>query len=298
MSVAIIQERLAAYGCHSLLEEEQALREITQEVILAGLARTDLFGQAGFQGGTCLRIFHSLNRFSEDMDFAIEAPDPTFRLAPYLDRVRQELRVFGYAVEIDDRSKAGVAVQQAFVKDDSVGKLLRLEYRPRTGPLRKLRIKLEVDTNPPSGASYAMPVLDFPFPAAVRIFDPPSLFAGKIHALLCRSYLKGRDWYDFIWYTARRTTINHRLLSSALDQQGPWKGKAPKTDNAWCVERLQELIQQHDWEQARRDVQRFVKSHELPSLELWSRDFFMQQCAKVGAGELGRHDSPRDARGS
>lgn len=88
MSVAIIRERLASYGCRSTLEEEQALREITQEVILAGLARTDLFGQAGFQGGTCLRIFHSLNRFSEDMDFALEAPDPAFRLAPYLDRVR------------------------------------------------------------------------------------------------------------------------------------------------------------------------------------------------------------------
>ena len=298
MSVAIIQERLATYGCHSTLEEEQALREITQEVILAGLARTDLFGQAGFQGGTCLRIFHNLNRFSEDMDFALVAPDPTFRLAPCLERVRQELRVFGYEVEIDDRSKAGVAVQQAFVKDDSVGKLLHLEYRPHTGPLRKLRIKLEVDTNPPAGAAYAMPVLDYPFPAAVRIFDLPSLFAGKIHALLCRNYLKGRDWYDFVWYTARRTPINHRLLSSALDQQGPWKGQAPKTDNAWCVERLRGLIQQHDWEQARRDVQRFVKSHELPSLELWSRDFFFQQCAKLGAGDLGRHDSPRDGQGS
>jgi predicted nucleotidyltransferase component of viral defense system len=281
MSVAIIQERLATYGCHSTLEEEQALREITQEVILAGLARTDLFGQAGFQGGTCLRIFHSLNRFSEDMDFALEAHDPAFRLAPYLDRVRHELRVFGYEVEIDDRSKAGAAVQQAFVKDDSVGKLLRLEYRPRTGPLRKLRIKLEVDTNPPSGGSFVMPVLDFPFPAAVRSFDLPSLFAGKIHALLCRNYLKGRDWYDFVWYTARRTPINHGLLSSALDQQGPWKGQAPKTDKAWCVERLRGLIQQHDWEQARRDVQRFVKSHELPSLQHWSRDFFMQQCAKL-----------------
>jgi predicted nucleotidyltransferase component of viral defense system len=282
MSVEIIQERLATYACRSMLEEEQALREITQEIILAGLGRTDLFGRAGFHGGTCLRIFHSLNRFSEDLDFALEVPDSRFQLAPYLDRIHQELKVYGYELEIDDRSKAGNMVRQAFVKDDSVGKLLHLEYRPRKGPLRKLRVKLEVDTNPPSGASYEMPVLDYPFPVAVRIFDLPSLFAGKLHALLCRNYLKGRDWYDFIWYTARKTPLNHQLLSSALDQQGPWKGQVPRTDNAWCVKQLRDLIAKADWRQARRDVQRFVKPQELASLDLWTRDFFLQQCAKLG----------------
>ncbi len=281
MSVEIIQERLATYASRSTLEEEQALREITQEILLAGLGRTDFFGRAGFQGGTCLRIFYSLNRFSEDMDFALDALDPAFQLAPYLDRLRQELAIYGYDLEIDDRSKADATVRQAFVKDDSLGKLLSLDYRPRTGPMRKLRIKLEVDTNPPSGASYDMPVLDFPFPAAVRNFDLPSLFAGKLHALLCRSYLKGRDWYDFIWYTARGAPINHGLLSAALDQQGPWKGQSPKTDNAWCSEQLRAMIAEVDWMQARRDVQRFVKPHELQSLELWTPEFFLQQCAKL-----------------
>jgi len=285
VSVEIIQERLAAYGCRTTLEEEHALREITQEIILAGLGRTDFFGRAGFQGGTCLRIFHGLNRFSEVMDFALDAPDTAFQLSPYLDQVCRELTVFGYELTIDDRSKAGTTVQQAFVKDDSVGKLLSLAYRTRTGPMRMLRIKLEVDTKPPLGAAYEMPVLDFPFPAAVRIFDPPSLFAGKLHALLCRNYLKGRDWYDFIWYTARRTPINHALLSAALDQQGPWQDKAPKTDDAWCVEQLRSKIAEIDWMQARRDVQRFVKPHELPSLELWTREYFLQQCAKLN--ELG-----------
>ncbi len=281
MSVAIIQERLTAYECRSTLEEQQALREITQEIILAGLGRTDFFGRAGFQGGTCLRIFHSLSRFSEDMDFALDVPDPTFELTPYLDRLRQELTAYGYELETDDRSRAGRSVLKAFVKDDSLGKLLHLDYRPRSGPMRKLRIKLEVDTNPPSGASYDMPVLDFPFPSAVRIFDLPSLFAGKLHALLCRNYLKGRDWYDFIWYTARKTPVNHALFTAALDQQGPWKDQAPQTDNAWCVEQLNAMIAEADWAQARRDVQRFVKPHELPSLELWTREFFLQQCAKL-----------------
>ncbi len=281
MSVEIIQERLDAFSCTSTLEEEQALREITQEIMLAGLGRSDFFGRAGFQGGTCLRIFHSLSRFSEDMDFALDSPDPAFQLGHYLDRVSQELAVYGYELEIDDRSEANKTVQQAFVKDDSVGKLLRFGYRPRAGRMRKLRIKLEVDTNPPLGASYDMPVLDFPFPSAVRIFDLPSLFAGKLHALLCRDYLKGRDWYDFIWYTARRTPINHKLLSAALDQLGPWKGQAPNTDNAWCIEHLQTRIDETDWLQARRDVQRFVRPHELPSLELWTKEFFLQQTHKL-----------------
>jgi predicted nucleotidyltransferase component of viral defense system len=281
MSVEIIQERLESYGCASALEEEQALREITQEIILAGLGRTDFFGQAGLQGGTCLRIFHSLNRFSEDMDFALRTPDSSFELRPHLDQVRVELTAYGYNLEIDDRSKAGQTVRQAFVKDDSLGKLLRLGYRPQTGPLRKLRVKLEVDTNPPVGAAYEMPVLDYPFPSAVRVFDLPSLFAGKIHALLCRDYLKGRDWYDFIWYTARRTPINHALLSAALDQQGPLAGKRPQTDNAWCVDQLGAAIEALDVNQAREDVRRFLKPRELPSLELWTREFFMRQCRKL-----------------
>lgn len=278
MSVKVIQERLATYDCRSTLEEDQALREITQEIILAGLGRTNFFDRAGFQGGTCLRVFHSLNRFSEGLDFALTQPNLGFALAPYLLGVRQELLAYGYEIEIDDRSKAGDAVRKAFLKDESVGKLLTLEYQPHTGPMRKLRVKLEVDVNPPGGASYEMPVLDYPFPSAVRVFDLPSLFAGKMHALLCRSYLKGRDWYDFVWYAARNTPINHELLSNALDQQGPWRGTKPHTDDAWCVAQLSTLIEVIDWAQARRDVQRFVKPHELPSLALWTSDFFLQLC--------------------
>ena len=163
MSVEMIQERLASYGCVSALEEDQALREISQEIILAGLGRTDFFNRAGFQGGTCLRIFHSLNRFSEDLDFALRQPHAAFELVPYLAEVRQELTAYGYKLEIDDRSSADQAVKKAFLKDDSLGTLLHLKYRPRSGPLRKLRVKLEVDTHPPAGASYQMPVLDYPF---------------------------------------------------------------------------------------------------------------------------------------
>lgn len=281
MSVKIIQQRLDSYACRSTIEEEQALREITQEIILASLGRTDLFKNAGLQGGTCLRVFHALDRFSEDLDLALDAPDPAFDLLTYLEKVQSELETYGYEIEISDRSKPGEAVRKAFLKDTSVAGLLTLGYRPRDGRMKKLRIKVEVDTNPPSGASYEMPFMDFPFPAAVRIFDLPSLFAGKLHALLCRTYVKGRDWYDFIWYTAARTPINHELLSAALDQQGPWKGQSPRTDNAWCMKELGGIIDELDVDEIRRDMQRFVKPRELPSLELWSRELFRKQCSRL-----------------
>ena len=281
MSVKMIQDRLNGYDCRSSLEEEQALREITQEILLAALGRTDFFHQAGFQGGTCLRIFHGLNRFSEDLDFALQEPDPSFKLQPYLDTAKKELTAYGFELQMDDRSKVGQTVRKAFVKDDSLGKLLQLNFRVMSGPMRKMRIKVEVDTNPPEGATFEIRHVDFPFLSAVCVFDLSSLYAGKLHALLCREYLKGRDWYDFVWYTARRTPANYALLSSALNQTGPWKGKNVKADRAWCLEQLQDRIKAINWTQAREDVRRFVKSNELPSLELWNAEFFQAQATKL-----------------
>jgi predicted nucleotidyltransferase component of viral defense system len=281
MSVRIIQDRLNGYNCRSSLEEEQALREITQEILLAALGRTDFFQKAGFQGGTCLRIFHGLNRFSEDLDFALQEPDSSFKLQPYLDTAKKELTAYGFELQMDDRSKVGQTVRKAFVKDDSLGKLLQLNFRPISGPMRKMRIKVEVDTNPPEGATFETRNMDFPFLAAVCVFDLSSLYAGKLHALLCREYLKGRDWYDFVWYTARRTPANYELVSSALNQTGPWMGKNIKADRAWCLARLQDRIKAIDWKQAREDVRRFIKLNEQPSLELWNAEFFQTQATKL-----------------
>jgi predicted nucleotidyltransferase component of viral defense system len=225
MSIRVIQDRLNSYGCVSAVEEDQALREITQEIVLAALGRTSFFDKAAFQGGTCLRIFHGVNRFSEDLDFALKLPDGSFELGGYLNAVLEDLGAFGYRIEIDDRSGVDEVVKKAFLKDDSIGRLLTLGYRPKTGPLRKIRIKFEVDSNPPAGANYEVRVMDFPFPSAVSLFDLPSLFAGKMHALLCREYVKGRDWYDFLWYAGRAVRSNFTLLEAALYQTGPWAGK-------------------------------------------------------------------------
>jgi len=138
-----------------------------------------------------------------------------------------------------------------------------------------------LDNNRAEGATFETRHVDFPFLSAVCVFDLPSLYAGKLHALLCREYLKGRDSYDFIWYTARQTPADYEPLSSALNQTGPWKGKNDKADRTWCLEQLQERLKAIDWKQAREDVRRFVKSNELPSLELWNAEFFQAQATKL-----------------
>ncbi len=281
MSVKLIQDRLDSYNCKSNIEEEHAIREITQEVVLAALGRTEFFKHALFQGGTCLRIFYGLNRFSEDMNFILKEAKRDFELQLHLQAVRDELEAYGYDVEIADRSKAGVAVQKAFLKDDSLGKVLQLKYVDRSGPARKIRVTLEVDTNPPSDSGMEIKYVDFPFVSSVAVQDRPSLFAGKLHALLCRDYVKGRDWYDFLWYTSQSVGINYAFLASALMQQGPWQQQAIQVDWQWCLAHIEERINSVDWTQAREDVQRFVRAAEYPSLELWSRELFLSQLQKV-----------------
>jgi predicted nucleotidyltransferase component of viral defense system len=281
VSIKLIQERLNSYNCKSELEEEQAVREITQEVALAALGRTDFFKHGVFQGGTCLRIFYGLNRFSEDLDFILNEPNIDFKLQPHLGGLAEELQAYGYNVDITDRSKADITVKKAFIKDDSIGKVLQLNYAGKTGPLRKIRIKLEIDTNPPADSQTEIKYLDFPFISSVVVQDKPSLFAGKVHALLCREYIKGRDWYDFLWYTSQGIKINYKFLASALKQMGPWKGQDVDVDLDWCKEELAKSIESIDWEATAEDVRRFVRAAEQRSIDLWSRELFLAQLAKL-----------------
>ena len=279
MSIKLIQDRLDSYNCQSELEEEHAIREITQEVALAAVGRTDFFKQAVFQGGTCLRIFYGLNRFSEDLDFVLRETDSTFMLEPYLSAITDELKAYGYDIEITDRSNAKTNVRKAFNKDDSLGKVLQVNHAGKAGPLRKIRVKFEVDTNPPAGGRWQINYLDFPFVSSVTTQDVPSLFAGKIHALLCREYTKGRDWYDFIWYTGRGTDINYTFLSAALKQQG----QDVNVDKQWCIEALREKIDSVNWQDAKNEIRRFVRANELPSIDLWNRDLFLNRLERYAS---------------
>lgn len=280
MSVAIIQQRLESYQCRTVQAEEQALREITQEVTLAALSRTDFYNRVAFHGGTCLRVLYHLNRFSEDLDFMLDHPNPGFSLDEYLRTVALELEAYGYRLEVVDRSKADSAVKKAFLKDDSLGKVLQLTHLKADRSTRMIRLKVEVDTNPPVGSQFENKFLDFPFVFSVRLQGLSSLFAGKIHALLCREFTKGRDWYDFIWYTGRGVGINLPFLAAACRQVGPWQGQDIKIDQAWCLEELQKKITALDWETARADIKRFIAPEELSTLEHWGQELFLGQLAK------------------
>ncbi len=281
MSVKMIEKKLESYFAKSEGEELQALREITQEVILASLGRIGFFNQAAFQGGTCLRIMHGLNRFSEDLDFTLLEPNPDFTWQEYLERVVKDLITFGYQLEVTDRHDTDSSVRLAFLKDEALGKILNLHYAGKKSILGKIRIKLEIDINPPAGGQNEMKYVDFPYLSPITVQNLPTLFAGKIHALLCRTYLKGRDWYDFIWYTARKTTVNYQYLEEALSQSGPLKGLSLHIDKIWLLEALRQKIESIDWVEARKDVRRFIPVSEQFSIDLWNSEVFLQQLSKL-----------------
>lgn len=275
--IALLQNRLDTYRCTSAEEEFNAIREMLQEMILAALSRTDFFVKAAFHGGTLLRIFEGVRRFSEDLDFALVSKDAGFDLLPYMEKVAEEMSALGVELEVKDKTKAAATVKKGFLKNDSLVRILELHFVGKKGSIGspgKILIKMEVDTNPPAGATYHAAQLFFPFPASVRSFDRESSFAGKVHALLCRQYLKGRDWFDFVWYVGERVKVNHALLSSALDQLGPWAGQGVTTDNQWVREQLRQVIGRIDWAEARRDVLPFVYATDRPSVDLWSEAYF------------------------
>lgn len=277
MSIQIIQDRLNGQLWETQLAEQQALREIIQEIILAALGRGDFFKHAVFQGGTCLRIFHGLDRFSEDLDFILREPNPEFEWSDYAIQIKREVEAYGLNFTTKDKSEMNAAVKKVFIKEDSLGKVLALQYAPRTGPAKQIRIKLEVDTNPPSGSGCEIKYLSFPFQASVAVQDLPSLFAGKIHALLCRTYIKGRDWYDFLWYTSRGTAVNCRFLESALNQCGPWADNRQAIDIDWVVEHLGLRIRTLNMREVAGDVLNFVSENEHASLNAWTVDYFLDR---------------------
>jgi predicted nucleotidyltransferase component of viral defense system len=281
MSIRIIEQKLRTYPISNEFEEKQALREITQEVVLASLGRIGFFKKAAFQGGTCLRIFHGLNRFSEDLDFTLMKSNTEFTWKDYLESVKSDVASFGYEMEVTNRDDTESAVKLAFLKDEALGKILQLQYAGKTSLLGKIRITLKIDTNTPSGGQNDLKYIDFPYLSPVTVQDLATLFAGKIHALLCRNYVKGRDWYDFIWYSAQKTPVNYRYLDKALHQSGPWKGSYVHTDQAWLHNTLYKKIKSIDWEDAIKDVRRFIPVKEQFSIELWNAEVFTQQLGKL-----------------
>ena len=278
--IELIQQRLDNYNATTPVAEQQAIREIMQEVALYCLWRADFFEVAAFQGGTSLRILHGLPRFSEDLDFILKAPDQDFAWHTYLGKLLQGFQEFGLRPEVLDKSRMDQHIKRALLKDNSVANQLDLTFN-RDHREQKLRIKLEIDVNPPGGSGFDNSYLDFPLDFEVCHQDLSSNFSLKIHALLCRPYLKGRDWYDFNWYVKRHIHPNYTHLQAALDQHGPWQGQSLLVNQDWLKNALMNKVTKIDWEEATEDVTRFLNSAEQHSLTLWDERFFRKKVEKI-----------------
>ncbi len=270
----VLKARFEQYAPTNAAEQENMLKEVLQHYILASLSKHGLFSDAIFHGGTCLRIVNGMRRFSEDLDFLLKSPDTHFRWQKYLSLVQQDCEGEGLTFKSVNRDACDVTVRKAFLKTESVGSLLTFTLPFGRHRTRKVRVKLEVDTNPPAGSSVETAYLLFPRPEPMTVQTLGSGFALKLHALLCRTYVKGRDWYDFLWYVARKTLPDLPLLANALEQQGPWAGSAPNVTNAWLAEQMENKIATIDWAQARDDVQRFLPHAEQDALRNWDRAMF------------------------
>jgi hypothetical protein len=265
---------------------DRALREVLQEAALAGLWRTGFFAKAAFYGGTALRLFHGLDRFSEDLDFTLLEADPSWKLEDRLSGLRAEIEAFGFSVEI--QTKHDGQVDSAFIKANTRIHLIRIEV-PRevvgtAAPNRLVKVKLEIDTDPPSGIRTETRILLEPFPVSVRVVTPPCLFAGKTHACLCRSWktrVKGRDWYDLLFFIARGVPMDMAHLEARMRQSGHWTvGRALEAEDAHRI--LSGRIEAMDWKQAVEDALPFVRDSR--SVELWGAGLFREAIARIRWG--------------
>ncbi len=272
-------QQLVAQYISSDVRPENALREVVQHLALLGLWRSGFYRDAAFYGGTALRIFYGLNRFSEDMDFSLLAVDPACDLTPHLNAIQNELTGFGLKFSVQKKEKSAKnTIESAFLKGNTAQNLLVIDasLTDETGIHRHqtCKIKLEVDTDPPAGASFEMKTLLVPIPFQVKLFSLPDLFAGKLHAVLCRGWksrVKGRDYYDLVWYVGRNVPCNLSHLCRRMIQSGHLSPE-DKLNKTSLIDMLHDRFGKVDFKQAANDVRPFLKDPD--ALKLWNRKFF------------------------
>lgn len=277
---SILRQMMARYNAKTLEEERNALKEVVQEVALCGLSRAGFFKAAAFYGGTALRIFYGLDRFSEDLDFSLAAPDSNFDLSKYFSVLQNELNSVGLNFTVEEKVKmADSHIKSAFLKGNTKEHILSVYGDTPTTmlhPREVIKIKFEVDTNPPPYATYENKYGLMPSPYNVRLYDLPSLFAGKIHAVVCRAWknrVKGRDLYDYVFYIARNAGVNLPHLKARLLDSGAIGEDFELTRDS-LIGLLDDRFATIDFNAAKEDVLPYIKNKS--SLDFWSKDFFTQ----------------------
>lgn len=273
----MIKEWLELYKPKNNLQAEQALREIMQEIALAGLQRSGFFETAAFYGRTALRIFHNLPRFSEDLDFSLISPNENFVLQPYLDGMVSEFKALGIDVVVTEKNKTSKTnIDSAFLKVDTTRKeitLMNIIPQEKTGMRPDIRIKLEVDTMPPGGFTTEDKLLLKPFSFYVKCFSLPDLFAGKMHALLFRKWgtrVKGRDWFDLEWYIKQGVSLNLNHLRIRATESRDWKHKTLTREE--LLKLLSDKIKEVSFKNIREDIVKFIPDASV--LDIWSPSYF------------------------
>ncbi len=273
-----IEDMLKPYEPITPLDWEYAIREITQEIALLGFWRSGFFDQASFYGGTALRIFHGLNRFSENLDFSLGSEQDEARLESALSSLEEELAAWGFSFEaLPKASGEQTGIESAFLKGNTRINLLNIgvpeEFSRHFPHNQKIVIKLELDTTPPPYAQTEVRTHLLPTPFQVRLYNLPSLFAGKLHALLFRDWksrVKGRDFYDFVWFIGRGVPVNLPHLEARMSQSG--SQESVNLDLADLKTMLNERFENVDLAAAATEVRPYLRDSR--ELALWSESFF------------------------
>ncbi|PIQ15490.1 MAG: hypothetical protein COW67_08115 [Flavobacteriales bacterium CG18_big_fil_WC_8_21_14_2_50_32_9] len=280
----MIKEWIEEYNPQNEEEMVAALREIMQEITLAGLSRTDFFEKAAFYGGTALRIFYGLDRYSEDLDFSLLKPDSNFSIEPYFKAILDEFKSLGLTVSIKEKKKTNqTAIDSAFLKTETIWQEIVLEDIIKEIGVRSnktLKIKIEVDRQPSLNFKTEEKLLLRPFSFYVKCFTKPSLFAGKMHALLFRKWknrVKGRDWYDLEWYIKKGIPLDVNHFLTRAKDTNDWQDDS--ISNKQIIELLDTKIKSVSFSSIKEDVVRFIQNDAI--LTIWSPEYFKDLIEKI-----------------
>lgn len=286
-NMQVLDQMLKKYDINTVEQKKHAIKEIIQEIVLSGLSRSNFFKDAAFYGGTALRIFYGLDRFSEDLDFTLLVNNQDFDFDYYISFVRNEVESLGLKFEVEEKSKTKETnIKTAFLKGNTKEQFLIFypNSNQDTAILHadeKIKVKFDIDTNPPKYANTEIKYRLLPYPYQVRVYDLPSLFAGKIDAVLSRNWksrVKGRDFYDYIYFLSMDVIVNIKHLKERLIQS-KYIESTFELNKESLITLLNKRFDEIDFDIVKKDVEPFIK--DISILELWSKDFFKEITKKI-----------------
>ena len=272
--MTVFESMLASYAQGDGTATPNAEQEVCQKITLAGLHRGGFFDHAAFYGGTCLRLFHGLPRFSEDMDFSLTEKRDDIHLEHYFDAVREEFRLAGFDIEITKKEKKSFGrVESAFLKENTESYDIKFQTH------KVVKVKIELDTDPPLHFSTERKLLLKPYSFTVNCFALPDLYAGKMHALVYRAWqrrIKGRDWYDFEWYVRNEIPLDFEHLAVRIKEFG-----GADVGRVEFMRQLRQKLASADIDNVKQDVIPYIASEQVRELDIWSNDYFLQLAGMV-----------------